>query len=174
MTCEEKGPRMRNGQVRSPGEVSVDKGGRRQDSVSCEALATAIPDFKSGQYAAPLVEEFPRRISITPAGTGVACSCPITPYNWLSAPDEAQSPAVVAGEGMPDGISGKGERRQVGLSPCVISGASRLAPSGDTGADVAPLVEDFKPIRALLPVWTDEITGEVLDLDELRRALCGE
>jgi hypothetical protein len=37
-----------------------------------------------------------------------------------------------------------------------------------------PLVEGFKPIRALLPVWTDPLTGEVLDLDELRRALMNE
>jgi hypothetical protein len=33
--------------------------------------------------------------------------------------------------------------------------------------------ETFMPIRALLPVWTDEITGAALDLDELRAALMG-
>jgi hypothetical protein len=69
---------------------------------------------------------------------------------------------------------GKGERRQVGLCPCIIRGASLPDPASVTRSDASPLIEDFKPIRALLPVWTDEITGAVLDLDELRVALMGE
>jgi hypothetical protein len=86
-----------------------------------------------------------------------------------------ESPAVEAGEVTAEAIRGeRGERRQVGLCPCIIRGASLPDPASVTRSDASPLIEDFKPIRALLPVWTDEITGAVLDLDELRKALMGD
>lgn len=93
---------------------------------------------------------------------------------------------------------GKGERRPV-LSPegvlavpNVLADASclKLVPEVSESLGYAPLVvkapteagevtaeairgETFMPIRALLPVWTDPLTGKPLDVEQLRKALMG-
>lgn len=136
MTCKEKSPRMLNGQVRSPGEVSVGGMGERRPDVTPAVGAVLsmgpnlAPSFEGG-------ESHPRHSGSTPLAGNV--------------------------------VSADGDFAPLSVQPN--RALSRISVST---SHAAPLIEGFKPIRALLPTWTDPLTGEVLDVDELRRALCGD
>jgi hypothetical protein len=143
MTCEEKGTAT----------DSTVQGAEllRAGGIGCRSFPAVTPFLSNiGVHESPMaLQSAPAACSAQPAIRG--------------AEFDIESPAVEAGEGMPEGIRGKGEDAKC-LIPAFLPVSSGCS----------ALVEDFKPIRALLPVWTDPLTGEVLDLDELRRALMNE
>lgn len=88
----------------------------------------------------------------------------------------APGPLVVkapaeAGRKMAEAIRGEAAL----VCPPSMDCAHALAPAIHVAPDghIKTLPETFKPIRALLPVWEDSVTGKPLDVEQLRRAMMG-